>query len=140
MRRHVTTMMLAAAALVCSGLSAGAASPALPEGWHFTLPSGTPSAGRAVYERMDCSSCHALAAMGAPREGRGKVGPALDGYGKLPPEYLAESIIRAHKVVAAPGYAVEQGKAIMGNYNHFLTVQELIDLVAFLRAEAGAKP
>ena len=24
------------------------------------------------------------------------------------------------------------GKALMGNYNHFLTIQELIDLVAYL--------
>jgi hypothetical protein len=35
---------------------------------------------------------------------------------------------------------MKEGKAGMGNYNHFLTIQELIDLVAFLkhgpRAEA----
>jgi hypothetical protein len=28
---------------------------------------------------------------------------------------------------------VKEGRAAMGEYNHFLTVQELIDLVAFLK-------
>jgi hypothetical protein len=51
----------------------------------------------------------------------------------LPKEYLASSIIKMHPVVAAPGYTVKEGKAALGNYNHFLTVQELIDLVAFLK-------
>ena len=37
---------------------------------------------------------------------------------------------------AEPGYTVKDGKAAMGNYNHFLTVQELIDLVAFLKQGA----
>ena len=47
-------------------------------------------------------------------------------YAVLPKEYLAESIIKSHTVVAAPGYAVKEGRAAMGEYNHFLTVQEVI--------------
>ena len=50
-------------------------------------------------------------------------------------EYLAESIITAHTVVATPGYTVTEGKAGMGNYNHFMTIQELIDIVAFLNVK-----
>jgi len=42
-------------------------------------------------------------------------------------------IIKSHTVVAAPGYSVKEGRASMGEYNHFLTVQELVDLVAFLK-------
>ena len=45
----------------------------------------------------------------------------------------AESIIMAHTVVAAPGYVVKEGKASMGNYNHFMTIQEMIDIVAFIK-------
>jgi hypothetical protein len=45
---------------------------------------------------------------------------------------FAESIIKAHTNVAAPGYTVKEGRAAMGEYNHFLTVQQLIDIVAFL--------
>jgi len=54
-------------------------------------------------------------------------------------EYLVESIIKAHTVVAAPGYTVEEGKAAMGNYNHFMTIQEMIDLVAFLKQGTDGK-
>lgn len=57
-------------------------------------------------------------------------------YAVLPKEYLAESIIKFHTVVAAPGYALKEGRAAMGEYNHFLTVQELTDLVAFLKQPA----
>jgi hypothetical protein len=83
---------------------------------------------------MQCYSCHAIEIPGEtlPPDAGG-IGPALTAtYAKLPTEYLAESIIKAHTVVAAPGYVVREGKAMMGNYNHFLTVQELIDLVTFL--------
>jgi hypothetical protein len=34
---------------------------------------------------------------------------------------------------------VKEGKAAMGERNHFLTVQELIDLVAFLKHETQAE-
>jgi hypothetical protein len=43
------------------------------------------------------------------------------------------NIREAHTIVAAPGYRVKEGKAAMGNYNHFLTIQELVNLVAFLK-------
>lgn len=68
-------------------------------------------------------------------------GPDLKGYAALPKEYLAESIVKSHTVVAAPGYTVKEGRAAMGEYNHFLTVQELVDLVAFLKqgAKSAAK-
>lgn len=68
-----------------------------------------------------------------PPTGAGGIGPDLSNYGTLPKEYLAESIVKAHTVVAAPGYAMKEGKAGMGNYNHFMTIQEIIDLVAFLK-------
>jgi len=107
--------------------------PKMPAGWTFTLPEGNPASGEKVWEQLECETCHTIAGRPAPRPGKGAIGPELSGYGVLPREYLAESIIKAHTVVAAPGYVVEKDKATMGNYNHFLAVQELIDLVAFLR-------
>lgn len=107
--------------------------PAVPAGWTFALPEGNAVSGKKAWEHLDCDSCHAIAGTAEARGGRGAVGPELSGYGVLPREYIAESIIKAHTVVAAPGYVVEKDKATMGNYNHFLTVQELLDLVAFLR-------
>jgi mono/diheme cytochrome c family protein len=123
------------ACILSLAVPAFAAEPKVPEGWKFQLPAGDAATGKTVYEKLECFACHQLSGFQAP-QGRatGDTGPNLTGYGKLPPDYLADSIIVAHSAVAAPGYVVKDGKAGMGNYNHFLTVQELIDLVAFLRS------
>jgi mono/diheme cytochrome c family protein len=113
----------------------------VPAGWAFRLPTGNPASGRAVFERMECYSCHALRGVPEkPPEGAGGIGPDLTAYAGLPAEYLAESVIEAHTVVAVPGYVVREGQAGMGKYNHFLTVQELIDLVAFLHRGTPRAP
>jgi len=116
--------------------------PKVPSGWQFNLPDGNAESGKIVFLNMKCYSCHALNIPGEKLVMRSKgAGPDLSGYTILPKEYLAESIIRFHPVVAAPGYTVKEGRAAMGEYNHFLTVQELIDLAAFLKhgSKAGVK-
>lgn len=114
--------------------------PKVPQGWKFTLPDGDANAGKTVFLHTKCYSCHTLEVSGeklpAPRS-KG-AGPNLNGYAALPKEYLAEAIIKFHPVVAAPGYVVKEGRAAMGEYNHFLTVQEVIDLVAFLKQPTRA--
>jgi mono/diheme cytochrome c family protein len=128
---------VAATALHAS--EASAAGPSVPEGWTFSLPDGDAAQGEAAFMKMRCFTCHVSRAKvpDAPTVAMGK-GPTLGhGYAKLPKEYLAESIIRAHKVVVAPGYEMRGDAAGMGNYNYFMTVEELIDLVAYLRADAG---
>lgn len=138
---------LTMATLMCAGLlapapmtwAAGApAPPKVPQGWKFTLPDGDANAGKTVFLNMKCYTCHAIEIPGEklpPSRSKG-AGPTLTGYAVLPKEYLAESIIKFHTVVAAPGYALKEGRAAMGEYNHFLTVQELTDLVAFLKQPA----
>ena len=119
--------------------AAAPATPKVPSGWKFSLPDGDPAFGKAVFLSMKCYSCHALNVPGEKLVMRSKgAGPDLNGYATLPKEYLAEAILKFHTVVAAPGYAVKEGRAAMGEYNHFLTVQELIDLVAFLKQGAKA--
>jgi mono/diheme cytochrome c family protein len=108
------------------------AAPKVPQGWTFTLPEGQPSAGKTLFLNMQCYSCHNITGEKLPFRAKA-IGPDLTGYSDLPKEYLAESIIKAHTVVAAPGYTVKGGRAVMGVYNHFLTVQELVDLVAYLK-------
>lgn len=131
------TLMLAGS-LALAGLTWAASAPAtpkVPQGWKFTFPDGDANAGKAVFLSTKCYSCHAIEIAGEklpPSRSKG-AGPTLTGYAVLPKEYLAESIIKSHTVVAAPGYAVKEGRAAMGEYNHFLTVQEVIDLVAFLK-------
>jgi hypothetical protein len=143
MTRAFTVLVGSAILLARAAGASGAesAKPEVPPGWTFRLPEGSPASGKTVFLRMECYSCHLLRGVPEePRAGSGGIGPELTSYAGLPKEYLAESIIRAHTVVAAPGYVVKEGQAGMGKYNHFMTVQELIDLVAFLRAgAAGAK-
>ncbi|HEY7555176.1 MAG TPA: cytochrome c [Candidatus Binatia bacterium] len=114
--------------------AASPAKPSVPKGWKFSFPDGDSKAGKTVFMNMQCYSCHSIKIPGEklPSDAGG-IGPDLSGYSALPKEYLAESIIKTHTVVAAPGYVVKEGKASMGNYNHFMTIQEMIDLVAFLK-------
>lgn len=135
MKRLIATLTCVFGSWLClAEAPAQNSGPEVPSDWTFTLPAGNPTAGGAVFERMECVACHTMGKAKPPARGTSGVGPDLTNYSGLPPEYLAESIISAHTVVAAPGYSVKDGKAGMGNYNHFLTVQELVDLVAFLRA------
>jgi hypothetical protein len=51
------------------------------------------------------------------------------------PAYFAESIINPGAVVEpGKGYAAPDGSSKMPSYNDVVTVQEVIDLVAYLRA------
>lgn len=133
------------AALVLAGTvmswAAGApATPKVPKGWKFTFADGDAKAGKTVFITMKCYSCHTIEIPGEKLLSRSKgAGPDLNGYSALPKEYVAESIIKPHTIVAAPGYTVKEGRAAMGEYNHFLTVQELIDLVAFLKQGTKAE-
>jgi hypothetical protein len=150
MRRYVMKQAIVLLALTLGVIllqtefrQAQGASPAkhsVPKGWKFSFPDGDQKAGKTVFMNMQCYSCHAIQIPGEKLpSGAGGVGPELTGYSALPKEYLAESIIKAHPVVAAPGYVVKEGKASMGNYNHFMTIQETIDLVAFLRHGLGKR-
>ncbi|RMF69445.1 MAG: hypothetical protein D6743_01840 [Calditrichaeota bacterium] len=107
----------------------------LPEGWTFTLPQGDATAGRNTFIKMECGACHKSTLPGVREPEDGKwAGPDLTvGYNTLPDAYLAESIIRAHTKVADPTYHRNPDQAGMGKYNRYLTVKELIDLVAFLK-------
>jgi hypothetical protein len=140
-KRAFVTTALAALLFSATALPAVGSQPAakVPEGWTFSLPQGNPQDGKIVFMRMECYSCHSISIPGEKfPSGSGGIGPALTPeYSKLPAAYLAESIIKAHTVVAVPGYEVKAGQAGMGKYNHLLTVQELTDLVAFLKHLPG---
>ena len=134
------TMLLLVLSLIraaMSGAANAAVAPKEPQGWKFSFPDGDANAGKTVFLNLKCHSCHAIDIPGeklSPSRSKG-AGPDLNGYSALSKEYLAESIIKPHKTPAAPGYAVKEGRAGMGESNHILTVQDLIDLVAFLKKE-----
>ncbi len=141
-KRVFLTAALAAALVSAAAIQTLEAQkvPEVPQGWTFSFPEGDSRDGKTVFMNMECYSCHAIAIPGEKLPtGSGNIGPALSpGYSKLPAAYLAEAIIKAHTIVAAPGYEPKAGQAGMGKYNHFLTVQELIDLVAFLKQLPGS--
>ena len=104
----------------------------------FSLPEGDADSGREAFLYMQCNQCHTI---------EGEVLPAIPGaepyvelggtvtrvktYGEL----VTAIINPSHKL--AEGYAKdvvsEDGVSNMYIYNRHMTVQELIDLVAFLQ-------
>lgn len=104
----------------------------------FALPEGDAMAGRDAFLYMQCNQCHTIAGEDLPTV------PGFDPYVQLGGEVstvktygeLVTSIINpSHKL--AKGYAEdvvsEDGQSNMYDYNRYMTVQELIDLVMFLQ-------
>jgi mono/diheme cytochrome c family protein len=115
--------------------------PRVPLGWRFTVPAGDAAVGKQVFEKMQCFSCHTVRGQrfGDPSQNPGGIGPDLTAaHGRLPPEYLAESIVLSSRVLAhgqfRAAYRAADGTSQMGDYSEIMTVRELIDLVAFLRS------
>jgi sulfur-oxidizing protein SoxX len=106
-----------------------------PEGWKFTWPQGDPVKGREVFVKLECYSCHEVKEekFSPPR---GEIGPELSMMGPLHEgEYFAEAIINPNAVIQkGMGYEAADGFSKMPSYNDLVTVQEVIDLVAYLRS------
>ena len=90
-----------------------------------------------MFIKLECYSCHEVRGekFPAPTE-KGKVGPELSMMGPLhEPEYFAEATINPSAVIEkGKGYQAADGSSKMPSFNDSLSVQELIDLVAFLKA------
>src|SRR5574341_382676 len=117
-----------------------------PRGWRLTWPPGDSAKGREAFVKLECYSCHEVKGekFPAPTEA-GKVGPELSAMAPLhEPEYFAAALINPSAVIEqGKGFQAPDGSSKMPSFNESMTVQELIDLVAFLRAlkpPAGASP
>jgi cytochrome c2 len=107
-----------------------------PKGWRFSWPSGDPAKGREVFQKLECYSCHEVRGERFPGPtDTARLGPELSAMGAMhPPEYLAESIINPSAVIERNhGYAAADGSSKMPSYGDSLTLQETIDLVAYLK-------
>ena len=107
----------------------------------FTLPEGDAGQGEAVFAQLHCCDCHSISGVDlpSPEEPEQKV-VRLGGevtriktYGEL----VTSIINPSHKL--ARGYAVKndvtvESESPMKNYNDVMTVNQLIDLVAFLQS------
>ena len=112
----------------------------------FRLPDGDASQGREVFLYMQCNQCHTIKGIELPEipfadpayvELGGRVA-TVKTYGDL----VTSIINPSHRL--APGYAKEKisqdGESNMYIYNRHMTVQELIDLVAFLQSHYDVVP
>ncbi len=108
-----------------------------PKGWKFSWPEGEPAEGREVFAKLKCYTCHEVKGekFPAPSE-EGKVGPELSAMGPLhEADYFAEALINPSAVIEqGKGFEAADGSSKMPSFNDSMTVQELIDLVAFLRS------
>jgi sulfur-oxidizing protein SoxX len=107
----------------------------------FRLPDGNAEVGKQLFVQLECNSCHTIPdlELAAPVE-EGPVSVKLGGRISRVKNYgqLVSSIINpSHKIVRR--YPKEEvsadGESLMPIYNETMTVQELIDLVAFLQAQ-----
>ena len=113
----------------------------VPRGWKFALPAGDPVRGKQLFADLECYKCHAIQGESVPAAGGDakNVGPELTGMGGMhPAEYFAESILSPNAVILdGPGYTGPDGKSIMPSYADSLSVNQLVDLVAFLKGLTG---
>lgn len=104
----------------------------------FKLPRGDSESGRAVFVQMDCQNCHSIrgepesmqAGVATLKLGGSTIDPPTDGY-------LVSAIIHPSHVIkrqAGVESTLPSGASRMVDCNETLTVQELIDLVAYLQS------
>lgn len=114
----------------------------VPPGWQFTLPAGSPEAGREVFRTMQCYTCHEVAGETFPAYPPREVGPELSSMGAHHPAvYFAESIVNPNAVIViGEGHTGPDGRSRMPAYNDDLTITQLVDLVAYLKSLRGPSP
>ena len=113
--------------------------PTSPSG--FRLPDGDAAQGKILFVELECNACHMVGDVAlAPAEQRGPVTVVLGGpvanvktYGQL----VSAIINPSHRLIKTmPEEQVSaDGVSLMPVYNETMTVQQLVDLVAFLQPE-----
>lgn len=105
----------------------------------FSLPAGNALAGKDAFVYMHCHECHSVTGEEFPDLARseppfvelGGTVTRVKTYGEL----VTSIINPSHKL--AQGYPLDvitvEGQSKMPVYNGYMTVQELIDIVAFLQ-------
>jgi mono/diheme cytochrome c family protein len=142
MMKTVTTLSL----LFLSCLAIVGCNPAPTSSAGFRLPDGDAEAGLEAFLYMQCNQCHTIKGMDLPTiPGADPPFVQLGGkvtYVKTYGELVTSIINPSHEL--ATGYAADlvsvDGESKMYDYNRHMTVQELIDLVAFLQSHYDVVP
>ena len=114
--------------------------PGPTSGKGFTLPDGDASQGKVAFVEPNCHQCHTVSGAGdlpqlEEREMNVRLGgqvPRIGTYGEL----VTAVINPSHRLAKGHRHedVAEDGESLMKNYNDVLTVNQLIDLVAFLQS------
>jgi len=124
---------------VALGLSMTGCAPKPESGRGFRLPDGDPIVGKQVFLDLQCHACHIIPNMDLPSLDLAvPVTVTLGGSTTLVKTYgqLVTSVINpSHKLIKRyPEAEVSvDGESFMPVMNEFMTVQQLVDLVAFLQ-------
>jgi L-cysteine S-thiosulfotransferase len=106
----------------------------------FRMPDGDPEKGKIAFTDLYCHECHTVKGVELPSPPRSAQEMVMLGgetyeihtYGDL----VTSIINPSHRIIRGyPKEAVEKdGKSKMLNFNSTMTVQQMIDLVAFLQS------
>lgn len=131
MRRVAVLIALALVIIGCA--------PAPESGRAFRLPDGDSATGKQVFLRLQCHACHKVSGVDLPsidleppvRVTLGGPTTRVKTYGEL----VTSIINPSHRLIKRyPEQDVSsEGESFMPTVNELMTVQELIDLVAFLQ-------
>jgi hypothetical protein len=141
------TLIWITSAILISVMAACTYGPDSPQG--FSLPEGDAAKGEQVFMQYQCLSCHALKGYEDPSLLKEFDTPVpLGGTTSVVKTYaqLVTSVINpSHKLAPRNRYIEEKvsnndGSSKMRKFNDVMTVQELIDLVAFLQPKYDVKP
>jgi hypothetical protein len=111
----------------------------------FVLPDGDAERGKALFVELQCNDCHSIADIawagskeaGTPQVALGGTVTSMKAYGELVTSVINPShkISKNYQNVAEATLPGGRSKMEQYNYNEVMTVDELIDIVAFLQSE-----
>lgn len=115
----------------------------------FTLPDGDANYGKQYFVDFRCVDCHTVAGLEdelVPPEGidpimavrLGGTTTRITTYGELVTSIINPSHKVSNEYKATP--MIDDGQSMMRNYNSIMTVDELIDIVAFVQGQYELKP
>ena len=121
-----------------------------PKGaYGFTLPDGDAEVGQQYFVKFKCIDCHTVSGLGnellIPEDNKPLMNVKLGGkstrivtYGELVTSIINPSHKISNRYSIAP--MSKDGESMMRNYNDIMTVDELIDIVAFVQGHYKLMP